>query len=291
MVGYRARRRNPSHHSSRLRRRLLVLPFISGVFALTTGVTLAASVQDQANLGPRIGEVLSTGATSFGQTFIAGITGPLTQVRLFGCNANNDLTSVQVALYPATGVAPNSTPDTALGALAIESLSGSRLSVIPPAADCGSYLPFDITFTSTATVTAGARYVLVISATATDPVLGGLTLQSSDQSTYLNGNRSRSLDSGATWTAVTTRNLLFATYVDDGTNTSLPPDILESFGLPTSGSCTPVPLEVRTNIAERETGWGRSWTQGAWLNNGRGGPVCVRTLRYSPTLQGYAAVQ
>ena len=274
-----------------MRQGLLLLPLISGLFALTTGVAFAASVQDQANLGPRIGEVMPTGATYFGQTFIAGITGPLTKVRLFGCNANNDLTSVQVALYPATGIAPNSTPDTALGALAIEGLSGSRLSGIPPAADCGSYLPFDITFTSSATVTAGARYVLVISATATNPVLGGLTLQSSDQSTYSNGNRSKSVDSGATWTAVTNRNLLLATYVDDGTNASLAPDILESFGLPTSGSCTPVPLEVRANIAERETGWGRSWSQGAWLNDGRGGPVCVRTLRYSPTLQGYAAAQ
>lgn len=280
-----------SHPSHRALRGLLLTSLISGSLALTTGVAFAASVQDQANLGPRIGEVMPTGATYFGQTFIAGITGPLTQVRLFGCNANNDLTSVQASLYPATGIAPNSTPDTALGALAVESLSGSRLSGIPPAADCGSYLPFDITFTNAATVTAGARYVLVISATATDPVLGGLTLQSSDQSTYSNGNRSKSVDSGATWTAVTNRNLLFATYVDDGTNASLPPDILESFGLPTSGSCTPVPQEVRTNTAERETGWGRSWTQGAWLNNGRGGPVCVRTLRYSPTLQGYAAVQ
>ena len=107
-----------SHPSHRALRGLLLTSLISGSLALTTGVAFAASVQDQANLGPRIGEVMPTGATYFGQTFIAGITGPLTQVRLFGCNANNDLTSVQVALYPATGIAPNSTPDTALGALA-----------------------------------------------------------------------------------------------------------------------------------------------------------------------------
>ena len=60
--------------------------------------------------------------------------------------------------------------------------------------------------------------------------------------------------------------------------TSGPPLILQQVGLAPSGSCTTF-TDVNLNWGGAESGgWTQSWAQ--WLNDGRGGLVCTRTLVY-----------
>jgi len=110
----------------------------------------------------------------------------------------------------------------------------------------------------------------------------GLVLQSSDISTYVDGNRSRSTDSGATWAAVTTRNIIFTTYVDIGSPSPEPDPILQQFGKPASGTCTDAAPPHTQLPGAPSGGWGESWAQ--WMNAGQGGAVCTRTLMYRTAL-------
>jgi hypothetical protein len=59
-----------------------------------------------------------------------------------------------------------------------------------------------------------------------------------------------------------------------------PPSHIQAVGLPASGSCDAVEdadLGWGTGLSG---GWIPSW--GAWLNDGTGGPACMRTLAYDP---------
>lgn len=261
-----------------------VVTAVTLMFALLIGVppqySFAGTLQDQSNPGPAIGSVVARDTTYFAQTFQAGITGQLTRLTLMGCNGEDRLQTVTIRIYSALGSPPNSTPP-ALPAAALggSDISGAGLAAIPNKAS-GCTSSFDISLDTPAPVTVGGLYVFVVSATlpgAPISAADGLVLQSSDISTYSNGNRSRSLDSGATWAAVTTRNIIFTTYVDVG---SPPPDpILQQFGKPSYGTCLDA-APVNTQLPGASSGgWGESWAQ--WVNGGAGGAVCTRTLLYS----------
>jgi alpha-tubulin suppressor-like RCC1 family protein len=59
----------------------------------------------------------------------------------------------------------------------------------------------------------------------------------------------------------------------------VPPDVLQQVGLLPGGSCSSV-ADALLNWGGASSGsWGQSWAQ--WPNEGRGGPVCTRTLAYS----------
>ena len=241
----------------------------------------AATIQDQSNPGPRIGYVIAIDTTFFAQTFRAGVTGQLNRLSLMGCNGEDNLLSVNIKVYNAVSSPPNSTPPSLPSAsLGEASISGSGLSVIPSKAS-GCLTSFDIALDTPASVTAGNFYVFVISAT-TSATFGdsGLALQSSDISTYSNGNRSRSTDSGTSWTAVTTRNLIFTTYVDGGGGQA-PPPVMQQFGKPVSITCNQAQPDGLDWSGVASGGWSESWAQ--WVNQGNGGPVCGRTLVYSTT--------
>lgn len=262
--------------------------------ALVASPASAVVVQDQVNSGAIIGAVAVDYARDRGQTFIAGLSGPLVGITLNGCDTNDTTTSLTLSLYPASGTAPNSVPDISVSPLAQQTLTGSALTAtVPRSTACRGNEgdAFTITFDSPAQVTAGTAYTFVLDATQSASVVDeGVLLASTDYADYSQGNRSV-LITGSSWAANTTRNLSFATLVDDGRALeSGIPDVLEMFGLPASGSCADVPNSLRTNIADRTTGWSTSWTDGAWLNEGRGGPVCVRTLRYSQLTGAFAPV-
>jgi hypothetical protein len=253
----------------------LVLALAITVVASPT--SFAATLQDQSNPGPRIGQVAAIGATYFAQTFRAGITGQLNRITLMGCNGEDNLVTVDIRVYNALLSPPNSTPPSLpASSLGGASISGVGLAAIPNKAS-GCMSSFDISLDTPAAVTAGGLYTFVVS-TTTSGVVGdsGLVLQSSDISTYADGNRSRSLDSGATWAAVTTRNIIFTTYVDVG---SPPPPVLQQFGRPVVGGCADA-APAHTQLPGAPTGgWGESWAE--WMNGGNGGAVCTRTLVYS----------
>lgn len=57
-----------------------------------------------------------------------------------------------------------------------------------------------------------------------------------------------------------------------------PADVIQQVGASPDGSCTIT--DAALNIGGAESGgWGASWAQ--WMNEGKGGAVCTRTLTYS----------
>lgn len=70
---------------------------------------------------------------------------------------------------------------------------------------------------------------------------------------------------------------------------SAPPDVLQQIGAPPNGDCAavaPAPLNIG---GSGPGGWGRSWAQ--WVNDGRGGAVCTRTLTYNNSVGHYTVAQ
>lgn len=55
-----------------------------------------------------------------------------------------------------------------------------------------------------------------------------------------------------------------------------PPDVLQQFGRPATGSCDASASSDLNWAGVGSGGWGESWAQ--WMNEGRGGQVCTRTL-------------
>ena len=58
-----------------------------------------------------------------------------------------------------------------------------------------------------------------------------------------------------------------------------PAPIVQQFGNPASGTCDVAAPQGLVVNGVREGGWSKSWSQ--WINGGKGGDVCTRTLVYS----------
>ena len=145
----------------------------------------------------------SFGAASWGgQTFIPAITGQLVSVdfQLF-CNG-------------CTGTTPNLT-------LSVRSTSGGLptgadlASVTIPGFSSGSGVWYTGNFVSPATLTSGTQYALILRPVA-NPSVGGYFWIRSSPSTYANGQRVISTDNGVTFTADSTRDFNFKTYMQTG---------------------------------------------------------------------------
>lgn len=262
--------------------------------AVTAAPASAVVVTDQSNTGLVVGSVVADDTRDRGQTFVAGVSGALVGITLNGCDKTDATTSMTLSLYRASGTAPNSVPDVSQPPIAQQTLTGSILtSTVPRSTACRGNEgdSFTVSFDSPAQITAGTAYTFVIDAVQSPYVFDqGILLASTDYVDYPRGNRSV-LVTGSSWSANTTRNLRFTTLVDDGRPAgSGMPEVVEMFGLPVSGVCSDIPESIATNVADRVTGWSRSWTGGAWLNEGRGGPVCVRTLRFAAQSGTYIPV-
>jgi hypothetical protein len=60
-----------------------------------------------------------------------------------------------------------------------------------------------------------------------------------------------------------------------------PPDVMQQVGAPTTGTCATF-MDSKLNWAGApDGGWGSSWAQ--WVNQGRGGAVCTRSLFWTPS--------
>jgi hypothetical protein len=167
-------------------------------------VTLAnPTVVDQSNTA---GTTTGTGFGTpnwAGQTFIPAVTGQLLKVDvpLFCANGAN----------PCTGPAGNLT-------LSVRATSGG----LPTGADLASgTIPgftsnvggtFTVNFAAPATLTAGTQYALILRP-ASNPAAGSYDWIRSSPSTYANGSRVSSTDSGGTWAADTTRDFNFVAYM------------------------------------------------------------------------------
>ena len=69
---------------------------------------------------------------------------------------------------------------------------------------------------------------------------------------------------------------------DSSDSGQVPPPVVQQFGKPASGTCdAAAPVTLNWGGAG-SGGWGESWAQ--WVNGGKGGAVCTRTLVYSNNL-------
>jgi hypothetical protein len=59
---------------------------------------------------------------------------------------------------------------------------------------------------------------------------------------------------------------------------SVPADVFQAFGRPVTGTCADAASTTLNWAGVSSGGWGESW--GQWLNDGKGGAVCNRILRY-----------
>lgn len=185
--------------------------FLAGV---ATNVDLNTSPGDAAlSSGPVIDQQNSAGTTTgtgfstpawTGQTFIPSLTGQLEQadVQLFcnGCGATPPDLTLSVR---ATSAGLPTGAD-----LASTTIPGATFAN-------GATATFSATFSSPATLTSGTQYALILHPVSAPAGSGYFWIRSSP-STYASGSRVLSANSGATWSADTTRDYNFKTYINPG---------------------------------------------------------------------------
>ncbi|HEX3553658.1 MAG TPA: carboxypeptidase regulatory-like domain-containing protein [Thermoanaerobaculia bacterium] len=162
------------------------------------------TVVDQSNsAGTTTGTGFGTPAWT-GQTFVSGLTGPVTKVdvQLFcsGCGATPPNLTLSIR---ATSAGLPTGAD-----LASANIPGSLFA-------SGAITIATATFGSPPTLTSGTQYALILRPVSAPAGSGYFWIRSSP-STYANGSRVLSADSGATWSADTTRDYNFKVYVDTG---------------------------------------------------------------------------
>jgi uncharacterized repeat protein (TIGR01451 family) len=185
--------------------------FLAGVATnvdLTTSpgdMTLTnAPASDQANTaGTTTGTGFGTPAWT-GQTFIPAVTGLLAKadIQLFcnGCGATPPNLTLSVR---------NTSAGLPTGAdLASVTIPGSAFA-------SGATTLFTASFGSPAALTSGTQYALILRPVSVPAGSGYFWIRSSP-TTYANGSRVLSADSGGTWSADTTRDYNFRTYMQTG---------------------------------------------------------------------------
>ncbi|HZS44205.1 MAG TPA: C25 family cysteine peptidase [Blastocatellia bacterium] len=168
-------------------------------------ITLSnAPASDQSNTaGTTTGTGFGTPAWT-GQTFIPAVTGNLVKadVQLFcnGCGATPP--NLTLSVRATSGGLPTGAD------LASTTILGSSFA-------SGATATVTSSFGSPATLTAGTQYALILRPVSAPAGSGYFWIRSSP-STYANGSRVLSADSGATWSADTTRDFNFRTYMQTG---------------------------------------------------------------------------
>ena len=163
----------------------------------------APTVDQQNTAGTTTGTGFGTPAWT-GQTFIPAVTGLLAKadIQLFcnGCGATPPNLTLSVR---ATSAGLPTGAD-----LASTTVPGSAFA-------SGASTLFTATFGSPATLSSGTQYALILRPVSAPAGSGYFWIRSSP-STYANGSRVLSADSGATWSADTTRDYNFKTYMQTG---------------------------------------------------------------------------
>ncbi len=163
----------------------------------------APTVDQQNTAGTTTGTGFGTPAWT-GQTFIPSVTGQLAKadIQLFcnGCGATPPNLTLSVR---------NTSAGLPTGAdLASVTIPGTTFA-------SGSAVLFTATFGSPATLTSGTQYALILRPVSVPAGSGYFWIRSSP-TTYANGSRVLSADSGGTWSADTTRDYNFKAYMQTG---------------------------------------------------------------------------
>jgi Carboxypeptidase regulatory-like domain/HYR domain/Ig-like domain CHU_C associated len=163
----------------------------------------APFIDQQNTAGTTTGTGFGTPAWT-GQTFIAGVTGQLVKadIQLFcnGCGATPP--NLTLSVRNTSGGLPTGAD------LNTATIPGSAFA-------SGSTVTYTATFGAPATITSGTQYALILRPVSAPAGSGYFWIRSSP-TTYANGSRVLSADSGGTWSADTTRDYNFKTYMQTG---------------------------------------------------------------------------
>lgn len=229
-------------------------------FGFTSFPAMAVPVVDQQSVGTLTVTISATPTNLIGQSFTAGLTGPLTQVDIQGLSGTGYV-SVTLRLFATTSGLPTGS------ALASEVVSEATIT--------SSSGNISVNFANPTTVTAGTQYALVFV-----PQTGLLNLSLVDPGLYADG---QTLDNGPSfWAPVSGSNpdMAFATYVDSpSVESGIPNPVMQQFGKPTTGTCNAAQPPGLNWSGVPSGGCTESWAQ--WVSGGTGGAVCTRTLVYS----------
>jgi hypothetical protein len=237
------------------------------MFGVSSGVAQAATTLDQTfDTGSTYGYGQVSSNSSQAQAFTAGISGALTSADLFLNYYGSPSGALNLTLRAASSNLPTGT------ALASTSVSLGAVS------NAGGWVTF--TFNSPYDVVAGTQYTLMLTSSTTTSNEYGWGQGLAAGNTGLN-----SISSSAgygSWTADSTVSGRFRTYVTTADSGATPPPVMQQFGMPASGACDAAAPIVLNWGGAGSGGWGNSWAE--WMNSGRGGAVCTRTLVYSNAL-------
>lgn len=235
---------------------------------LSSSAAIAASAVDQQSSGTPNASTSSTATSQTGQTFTPGVTGLLTRIDVSDVSQGSSYSgSLTLAVYATTAGLPTGS------AIASEAIPQSSV----PTPGSG---PVSFTFASPPSLIAGQRYAFALI-----PQGGTLSYQVVQPGTYAGGE---AIQNGpAAWVTYGSPHpdLVFTTYMntaqrtDDSAPIPIPIPILQQFGKPMSGTCDAA-APAGLNWSNVSSGrWGESWAQ--WMNGGRGGAVCTRTLVFN----------
>jgi len=228
------------------------------VFGVSSGVAQAATTLDQSYDAWTNEQAVPQG--SLGQVVTPGLSGQLTNVEVSLFKLNLEPGGVTVSIRNVSAGLP----------------TGSDLAAvfIPDSSIGTSASWIQVNFSTPVTITAGTPFAIVIS-DADNKNEYFWRFQS--LGTYAGGEGSATIPS---WTLYSpSRDFNFRTYVDTSGSGATPPPVLQQFGMPSSGTCDASAPVMLNWGGVGSGGWGSSWAQ--WVNGGKGGAVCTRTLVYS----------
>ena len=228
-----------------------------------SGTAQAAGTLDQSNSAPYASTSSLLGAQDGnGQTFTAGISGLLTNVDVYVSqfSVNADL---NVSIYAVSAGLPTGS------ALASTTIAASS---IPSAGRL-----VGAAFTTPTRVEAGTQYAITLTSTLT----AGFYNMGFSSGGYTGGGAIviSQLSRPNFISPPGNNDLIFNTYVEVASSGDAPPPVMQQFGMPSVGTCEAAAPIVLNWGGAGSGGWGNSWAQ--WVNSGRGGAVCTRTLVYS----------
>ena len=168
----------------------------------------APNIEQQNTAGTTTGTGVISNASWAAQTFTEGVTGQLVKVD-FPMFCSSSPAGTPCTLNPNLNVSIRATS----GGLP----TGANLASASIAGNIsGATATFTATFASPPTLTAGTQYALIVNTGSTGAATTGYFWIRSSPSTYAGGQRVISVDSGVSWSADSTRDFNFHTYVQTG---------------------------------------------------------------------------
>lgn len=210
------------------------------------------------------------------QVFTAGTSGNLDQIDLKVLNywVSGPDPDLELAIRSTAGGLPSNV------VLATASVPRVATQNTPP-----TWVTFNLS--SRITVVSGTQYAIVLTSSAATNL--GYGWEVGFTSLYPAGSSLSSSNGGATWLSLSGETLDFKTYVSasSAADGPVPAPVFQAFGKPSSGTCdAAAPIALNWGGAGSGS-WGNSWAE--WMNGGKGGPVCTRTLSYSNALGHWVA--